>query len=106
MVDEQRRYRRTEIDTSKTKYSIGIPDISSDKLMTKIDNSNRTTFVLFYSTQCALCSLLTHHLLYVSSLLASFPNVEFYRIDGDRNDLPWQYTMEKFPTLVAFAANR
>lgn len=33
-------------------------------------------------------------------------NIDFVRIDGDRNDLPWQYTMEKFPSLLIFAENR
>lgn len=32
--------------------------------------------------------------------------IDFVRIDGDRNDLPWQYTMEKFPSLIVFDASR
>lgn len=65
----------------------------------------QTVFVLFHSTQCALCSVMSQHLLLISRLLGDHrrANVEFVRIDGDRNDLPWQYTMERFPSLVAFA---
>lgn len=64
----------------------------------------QTVFVLFYSRQCALCSLMTQHLLYVANLLNGIhTNIDFVRIDGDQNDLPWQYTMERYPTLIAFA---
>lgn len=46
------------------------------------------------------------NLLMVAKMLKEMPTIEFVRIDGDKNDLPWQYTMESFPTLLIFPAGR
>lgn len=67
----------------------------------------KTVVVLFHSVQCALCSIMTQSVLMTSKILAELTgHIDFVRIDGDRNDLPWQYTMAKFPSLIVFDANR
>lgn len=58
--------------------------------------------VLFYSTQCALCTVFTNTLLYVAKVLKHLVNLEIVRIDSDKNDLPWQFTMESVPTFIIF----
>lgn len=45
---------------------------------------------------------MTHSLLIVSRILEEMPEIEFLRIDGDKNDLPWQYTMSEYPSLIIF----
>lgn len=58
--------------------------------------------VLFYSTQCALCTVFTNTLLYVAKVLKHLINLEIVRIDSDKNDLPWQFTMESVPAFIIF----
>lgn len=85
---------------------IGIREINSNNFGENVMLSNKTVVVLFYSVQCALCSLLSQSVLMTSKILSNLTDIDFVRIDGDRNDLPWQYTMEKFPSLILFPANR
>lgn len=45
---------------------------------------------------------MSQNLLTVSNLLNEMTNIKFVRIDGDKNDLSWFYTMNQFPSLVIF----
>jgi thioredoxin-related protein len=61
--------------------------------------------VLFHSVQCAFCSLLSNNLMTVARILEDLhQEIAFYRIDGDKNDLQWQFTMEVLPSLIIFPA--
>ncbi|XP_021702450.1 thioredoxin domain-containing protein 11 [Aedes aegypti] len=83
-----------------------VREINSHNFNHVVINSNKTVVVHFYSAQCAFCSLLSQHLLTISRMLRHQPLLEFVRIDGDKNDLPWEYTMDAFPTLIIFPNQR
>ncbi|KAG4077611.1 hypothetical protein HA402_008871 [Bradysia odoriphaga] len=88
------------------KRTFTLKDINSDNFNDYVVLSNKTVVVLFYSTQCALCSLMSHTLMMASKMLQDIDRIDFVRIDGDQNDLPWQYTLDKFPALLIFPENR
>ncbi|XP_050076813.1 thioredoxin domain-containing protein 11 [Anopheles maculipalpis] len=83
-----------------------VREIYSSNFQRTVLDSNRTVVVSFYSAQCAFCYIQAHHLLTVSRLLRHQPNLWFVRIDGELNDLPWQYTMDVFPSLIIFPNGR
>uniref|UniRef100_A0A182JDZ8 Uncharacterized protein n=1 Tax=Anopheles atroparvus TaxID=41427 RepID=A0A182JDZ8_ANOAO len=83
-----------------------VREIYSSNFRRVVLDSNRTVVVNFYSTQCAFCNILSHHLLSVSRLLRQQPALEFVRIDGDRNELGWEFTMDVFPSLIIFPSGR
>lgn len=49
---------------------------------------------------------MSHTLMVAAKILQDIDRIDFVRIDGDRNDLPWQYTIDKFPALLVFPENR
>lgn len=81
---------------------VTIKEINSEDFEEIVIGSNKTVVVLFYSANCAFCSQLSHSLLTVSQILSEMSNIEFLRIDGDKNDLKWQYTMSEWPSLIIF----
>ncbi|XP_065088854.1 thioredoxin domain-containing protein 11-like [Ochlerotatus camptorhynchus] len=83
-----------------------VREINSHNFNHVVVNCNKTVVVHFYSAQCAFCSVLSQHLLIISKMLQQQPLLEFVRIDGDRNDLRWEYTMDSFPTLIIFPNQR
>jgi len=98
--------RKCEMDTSKRKVQhVVIQEINSEDFEEVVVRSNKTIVVLFYSANCAFCSMMTHSVLMVTRILEDFPEIEFIRIDGDKNDLAWQYTMAEYPSLIIFPAN-
>ena len=98
-----------ETDSVKKKERhVVIKEINSEKFDESIVNSNKvklerllkidvkinfvcfqTSVVLFFSANCAFCSMMTHAVLTTSRILENLPNIEFFRIDGDKNDLAW-----------------
>lgn len=45
-------------------------------------------------------------LMVAARTLQNLDHIDFVRIDADRNDLPWQFSIETFPTLLIFPENR
>uniref|UniRef100_A0A182TWF4 Thioredoxin domain-containing protein n=1 Tax=Anopheles melas TaxID=34690 RepID=A0A182TWF4_9DIPT len=83
-----------------------VREINSSNFQRTVLESNRTVVVSFYSAQCAFCYIQAHHLLTVSHMLRHQPGLWFVRIDGELNDLPWEYTMDVFPSLIIFPRGR
>lgn len=77
-------------DTAKRKaQNVVIKEINSEEFDDAVVRSNKTVVVLFFSANCAFCSMMTHSVLTVSRILENIPEIEFLRIDGDKNDLAW-----------------
>lgn len=51
-------------------------------------HSFQTSVVLFTSTNCAFCSLMSHSMM-TSMRIFDESKVDFLKIDGDKNDLNW-----------------
>lgn len=84
-----------------------IEEISSRVFESRVIDSKRTVVVLFHSSQCAFCAIMSHYLLSLSHMLIDFPHIEFLRIDGDKNDLPEKHLApDGFPALVIYPVDR
>ena len=33
-------------------------------------------------------------------------NIVFYRLNADQNDLPWQFTVDAYPSIILYPAHR
>jgi hypothetical protein len=94
----------SDVVLKSNKVSFG-DGVNAKDYVTELFLSFQTVVVLFHSVQCAFCSLLTNNLLSVARILDDLKReISFYRIDGDKNDLQWEYTMETFPSLIIFPA--
>lgn len=78
------------MDTAKRKvHNVVIREINSEEFEEAVVRSNKTIVVLFFSANCAFCSMMTHSVLTATRILEDIPEIEFMRIDGDKNDLAW-----------------
>ncbi|ESO84926.1 hypothetical protein LOTGIDRAFT_98011, partial [Lottia gigantea] len=62
--------------------------------------------VLVYSLWCGYCTSVNHLYLSLKKYFRFNQNIRFTRIDGDLNDLPWEYTVDNYPSIMFFPANR
>ncbi|RZC27651.1 thioredoxin domain-containing protein 11 [Asbolus verrucosus] len=67
---------------------------------------SQVVVVFYYSKQCSFCNGISYMFLTTAKLLSDIEDVIFVRIDGDANLLPWEYTMETYPTILLIPANR
>ncbi|XP_050498800.1 thioredoxin domain-containing protein 11 isoform X4 [Diabrotica virgifera virgifera] len=68
--------------------------------------NDKTVVVLYYTKQCSFCNGVSYIFLTVARKFSLMSNLIFTRIDGDINILPWEYTMETYPTILFFPAKR
>jgi hypothetical protein len=62
--------------------------------------------VLYHTSYCGLCGAASLAFLNVARLFRHTPHLEFARIDGENHDLPWEFTMDLYPTIIFFPAAR
>lgn len=61
---------------------------------------------MYHSPYCGFCSAISYVYLTVAYYLSNMNHLTFVRIDGDNNDLPWEYSMNRFPSILFFPAKR
>lgn len=97
--------------------AIGIEELSSRNFAsvmasvakTKPGHPPRSLLVFFYSSNCAFCTMMSQNLLQIANLLDELSRSGFLRIvriDGDKNDLPWPFTVSEYPSLIFFPGGR
>ncbi|KAL0278669.1 UNVERIFIED_CONTAM: hypothetical protein PYX00_000422 [Menopon gallinae] len=103
------RFRYPVREESKCKHTDKescVPELNSDNFLNYVMNQTRAVIVFYHSPYCALCRSISHLFLLLARYFRHFPGIQFARVDGDNNDLPWEYTMEYFPTILFFPTIR
>jgi hypothetical protein len=62
--------------------------------------------VLYHSPYCTYCHRISHVYLTVARYFRAVRHLIFTRIDGENNDLPWEFTMHHYPTILFFPPDR
>ncbi|KAG8236018.1 hypothetical protein J437_LFUL015969, partial [Ladona fulva] len=94
--------------------SVCVLDLTSDTFKEVVLDNSKNVVVLYHSPSCAFCSSIWHVYLTVARIFTTKPcgeeiqnsGIIFARIDGDANDLPWEFTMDSYPSILFFPAHR
>ncbi|KAF4528056.1 hypothetical protein B566_EDAN012017, partial [Ephemera danica] len=86
--------------------SVCIQELNTTTFLPTVLNNDQDVVVLYHSPYCGLCGPASLAFLAAARLFNNTPRLEFARIDGDNNDLPWEFTMDTFPTIIFFPAMR
>lgn len=62
--------------------------------------------VLVYARWCGMCMAMSHTFLHLAHYFHTSTDITFARVNGESSDLPWEFTMESYPTIIFFPANR
>ncbi|CAG2104275.1 unnamed protein product [Medioppia subpectinata] len=85
---------------------ICVPELNSDTFTRSVLDPSKDVVVMYYAQWCGFCSTIAHIYLEVARLFLDVKGVVFTRINGDANDLPWEYTVDRYPTIMFFPAKR
>lgn len=83
-----------------------IPELTTQTFLKTVMEPGRNVVVFYHSPYCAFCGAVSYVYLTVAQYLARMSNLRFVRIDGDNNDLPWEYSMNRYPAVLFFPAKR
>lgn len=100
-------FKNTHIYSPKTSSNdFFLRELTSETFLPFIMQENKASVVLYHSKQCSFCNGISYTFLTTAKSFSLVEEIRFARIDGDANNLPWEYTMERFPTILFFPARR
>lgn len=85
---------------------ICVPELTTDTFLDTVLDPEKDVVVMYHSPYCAFCHAVSFVYLTVAQYLNSMNNLTFVRVNGDGNDLPWEYTMNRYPAILFFPAKR
>ncbi|XP_064609411.1 thioredoxin domain-containing protein 11-like [Liolophura sinensis] len=86
--------------------AVCVTDLTTHTFHAVVMDTSKDVLVLFYASWCGFCTSLSHVYLALARYFISAKSIIFTRIDADRNDLPWEFTVDVYPTLIFFPAKR
>ncbi|XP_043282254.1 thioredoxin domain-containing protein 11 [Venturia canescens] len=85
---------------------ICIRELNAETFLDAVLDPKMDVVVMYHSPYCAFCSAIAYVYLTVAKYLSKMDHLTFVRIDGDNNDLPWEYSMDRYPSILFFPAKR
>ncbi|XP_076458267.1 thioredoxin domain-containing protein 11-like [Babylonia areolata] len=85
--------------------SLCVTELTTQTLHSALDQP-QDLVLLVYAGWCGFCTALSHVFLHLAHYFHTSANITFARINGDTNDLPWEFTMESYPSIIFFPAHR
>ena len=114
-----RRYLRSplenKISTSDTclnktdeagRRVVCVPEITTSTFSEIVLDTNKDVILLFYTNWCGFCSSIASTFLQVSTFFTGIDGILFARLNADFNELPFEYNVDKYPSLILFPAKR
>nr|XP_031832989.1 thioredoxin domain-containing protein 11 [Nomia melanderi] len=86
--------------------SMCIPELTTETFLDTILDPIKDVVVMYHSPYCGFCSAISYTYLSVAHYLRKMDHLLFVRVDGDNNDLPWEYNMNRLPSILFFPAKR
>ncbi|XP_049800865.1 thioredoxin domain-containing protein 11 [Schistocerca nitens] len=93
-------------DNSGHGQKICIPELTSLTFHHFVMDPQEDVVLMYHSPFCAFCHSVAYVFLTVARYFRSVPRLKFARIDGENNDLPWQFTVHHYPSVLFFPAHR
>ncbi|KAG8558334.1 hypothetical protein GDO81_016955 [Engystomops pustulosus] len=82
-----------------------ITEVTSSTFRQVVLDSRKDVLLLFYTTWCGFCATLNHIFIRLTQLLAT-DSLIVARINIAQNDLPWEFIVDRVPTIMFFPQNR
>ncbi|GIX74866.1 thioredoxin domain-containing protein 11 [Caerostris extrusa] len=86
-------------------YNVCVQEVTTETFF-DIVLADKDVVFMYYAPWCGPCQSISHIFLSVADYFSNVKDIKFARINGEENDLPWEYTVEKYPTIMFFPAKR
>lgn len=83
-----------------------VAELSSKGFRKLMLDTTRDAVVLFYASWCGFCKAIYHHFFAAARFFRGFKGLIFARVDAFKNDLPWEFTVQQYPTVIFFSRKK
>lgn len=113
-----RRFCRSRVVTPKQCLPgrICIEDVSAENFERVVLDQSYDAIVFYRKSGCVFCEVGARAFLKLSQMFSKSDNflsknqdsneIRFVTVDAEKNDLPWQYTVDKYPSIIFYPAHR
>jgi len=101
-----RTYATIPMEISPTTHSNRLIELTSQTFQSIVFDKTKHVLVVYYTKWCGFCQSIWPVLYQTKAFLKNFQDLIFTRIQADKHDLPWHFTVHNYPTLILFPADR
>ncbi|XP_078096883.1 thioredoxin domain-containing protein 11 isoform X2 [Mustelus asterias] len=83
-----------------------IAEVTTQTFDSIVLDAEKNVLLLYYTQWCGFCTALNHVFIQVARLFHANDGIVIARINVAKNDLPWEYMVDRFPTVLFFPSNR
>lgn len=83
-----------------------IVDVVTETFQQIVLDPTKHVLLLYYTPWCGACKSLAHTYLVLAQIFETTENLVIARINGDENDLPWEFAPVSYPTVILFPMNQ
>ncbi|XP_055507710.1 thioredoxin domain-containing protein 11 [Leucoraja erinacea] len=91
---------------SKAQEEYLIAEATTQTFDSIVLDGEKNVLLLYYTQWCGFCTVLNHIFIQVARLFHADDGILIARINVAKNDLPWEYMVDRFPTILFFPKNR
>ncbi|XP_059835132.1 thioredoxin domain-containing protein 11 isoform X2 [Hypanus sabinus] len=91
---------------SKAQEEYLIAEVTTETFDNIVLDVEKNVLLLYYTQWCGFCTVLNHIFIQVARLFHANDAVVTARVNVAKNDLPWEYMVDRFPTVLFFPRNR
>ncbi|XP_021942555.1 thioredoxin domain-containing protein 11 isoform X2 [Zootermopsis nevadensis] len=99
-------YPKQDVEDCQRQGVLCVTELNSNSFHRTVMAQNVAVVLLYHSPYCTFCHIISHIYLTVARYFRAVQHIIFTRIDGENNDLPWEFTMHHYPTILFFPAHR
>ncbi|XP_048465635.1 thioredoxin domain-containing protein 11 [Rhincodon typus] len=83
-----------------------IAEVTTQTFDSIVLDAEKNVLLLYYTQWCGFCTVLNHVFIQVARLFHANDGIIIARINVAKNDLPWEYMVDRLPTILFFPRNR
>ncbi|KAL1005126.1 hypothetical protein UPYG_G00054880 [Umbra pygmaea] len=83
-----------------------ISELNTSSFLSTVMDPYRDVLLFYYSRWCGHCSVLNHVIIQLARMFQGNATVTIARVNVARNDLPWEFMVDHFPSVLLFPKRR
>ncbi|XP_075869412.1 thioredoxin domain-containing protein 11 [Nelusetta ayraudi] len=105
LVGEVDRKRGTE-EAKQLVVDPIITELTTSSFLPCVMDIQKDVLLIYYTQWCGFCSAINHIIIQLARLLQGNPTITVARLNVARNDLPWEFMVDRVPSILLFPKYR
>ncbi|KAG9349848.1 hypothetical protein JZ751_026201 [Albula glossodonta] len=83
-----------------------IREVTTASFLSTVMDPEKDVLLFYYTQWCGFCTVLNHIIIQLARLFQGNGKFTVARVNAARNDLPWEFMVDRFPAILLFPSDR